>query len=174
MNQIRPSTLHTEIRAAMAYSWLIRTYAPVWLDAAGLHSEAQTLRKQTLSVGAAQTIHAAALMDATTAVLTSDLRGAGVVVETSAQQAIDASPVTQAVAAVWADPSQRDSIGWDVWHHLVDAVQAAATAVAVRAASANPTDPEQAAAAALAQVVAKLNHSAEPLATLLTGQAVRP
>jgi hypothetical protein len=166
LNPPNPSTaLVAELLTFEAYRWLVRDCVPTWLAAAGLTEQAQTLRTKAVPVELAEAIRAAAVVDATAAVCATDLHdtATGVEIETAAQQAIDATDIALMVAAVWADETQRDSDAWDVWDHLGEAVYAAATAVAVRAAAADPDNAVQAAKAALAGVVARLRRSAGPL-----------
>lgn len=173
------TTVVTEICAAEAYEWLTQRYAPTWLAAAGLHDEARSAREipppGAEAVQVASAARGAAALYAKAAVLSSAFRNTatGVELETAAQQAIDATPAERMVAAMWADATQRTNPGWDVWEHLAEASYAAATAVAVQAAAADPANAEQAAKAALAVVVTKLHRSAGPLLGLLASQEVR-
>ena len=142
------------VRAWMALDWLIRVYAPAWLDLAGLAGEASALRNLAPVTDSA-TAEAARLAGA----------AAGDAARAAAWAAAWAAARDAAWAAAWAaaGAAARDA-AWD-------AAGAAAGDAARDAARAAARDAAWAAAgAALAPTVARLQDSAIALyADLITG-----
>lgn len=154
------------------FGWLIRTYAPAWLDLADLDDEARRLRELRLDdpadhKAAAEVVrevrHAAEQHATATTARVALSADANVQVGTVVEAAIDATAVAQVVAHAWAAVELRDSWAWDAWEYACDAVYAAAWAAAWDGASGS-TDVHRAAAAKLADTVDQLRDSAAELA----------